>query len=53
MIEKMDDLLLLQTIVARLQGKSWNSIAAGMVGETGQTLRRHTKAALFPTRKKR
>lgn len=53
MTEKIDDLLLLQVVVQRLRGKSWNEIAAGMVDETGQKLRRHVKIALFPTRKRK
>jgi len=53
MTEKIDDLLLLQVVVARLRGKSWNSIAEDMIDETGQKLRRHVKIALFPTRKRK
>jgi hypothetical protein len=43
-----------QAVIARLQGRSWNFIAATILKETvydGQQLRRIIKKKLFPTRK--
>ncbi len=49
-----NDLQVTQCVIARLQGRSWNFIAATILKETvfdGQQLRRIIKKKLFPTRK--
>lgn len=50
------DLQVTQAVVARLEGRSWNFIAATILKETvydGAQLRRIVKMKLFPTRKKK
>ena len=49
----MTDLQITQTVIARLQGRSWNFIAATILKEVvydGPQLRRIVKKKLFPTR---
>ena len=51
-----NDLQITQCVIARLQGRSWNFIAATILRETvydGQQLRRIVKKKLFPTKQQR
>ena len=48
----LTDLDIVDIIVGRLQGRSWRGLGI-QYNTPAQTLRRHVKDALFPTRKKR
>lgn len=51
-MSELDDLDIVIIIAGRVRGRSWSSLAF-QYDTTAQTLRRHVKATLFPTRKKR
>ena len=51
-IRELTDIDIVVIITGRLIGRSWNNLGA-QYDCTGQTLRRHIKRTLFPTRKRR
>jgi hypothetical protein len=50
-MNELTDIDIVVIITGRLIGRSWNNLGA-QYDCTGQTLRRHIKRTLFPTRKK-